>query len=69
MSTKDQDWCKPPSWWLCPNHASHFCPEKYHVSACGMPKAKIMSLNLASVTCKRCMRTKAWRTYMGKDKG
>lgn len=63
MNTKKQ------GWWLCPNRVSHLCPEKYHVSACGISKAKIMALDISSVTCKRCMRTKAWKAYMWKDKG
>ena len=49
--------------------AIHFRPNRpaNRLSACSVAFPAAYAYDGRHVTCKRCMRTKAWKVYMGKD--
>ena len=49
------------------NKICHFRPSNRNISACGINNPKIAAYDGRDVTCFRCKKTKAYRTYMGLD--
>ena len=47
----------------------HFRPKQENVSACGVVTPPYSAWDARDCDCLRCMKTKAYKTYMGLEKG
>jgi len=46
----------------------HFRLNRKNFSACGIPAPKKAAYDARNCNCLRCMKTEAYRVYMGKEK-
>jgi len=45
----------------------HFRPNNLNISACGIVSPKYMAYDGRDVNCLRCIKTKKYKIYMGKE--